>query len=471
MNSNAPTYNFNGIDYNPKFFIQTSTTNTSGQDLIANSVTINNSITQSAPLYKVYFSNNINTTSRKPIYQIIPDTAYYNINNYFNTISGYFVTPPNYAGFYEFSNLCYGTGPTNTIFNIIIYKNNLPIQKGSYGILPNATTQSIINETTPVYCNVNDVISYQLATTVSGIILTGMSNYFYGRYLYDSLVYYIPYASGNYTYSISTVSGSVFYLFTFTGSGTFTSSKSPESSLVSIFMCGGGGSGGMCNNINSVASGEGAGCIIEKNYITQPNTTYNISIGAAGLTTISNSIGNSGGNTTFYNSISSIIFQAKWGGGGGEAFSISGNLDIITISGFLLSTSGLYLNGGNSGYNDITYYGYGMQNFSGGGGASPRGNAISSAGVYGITSILIPNIPIACSAGGGSNAIDFNTNIKGGSSGNLNNGGFCGSRSDSIGGWCSGPSFGSAGAGGIFTTTQPSGYGKQGVVYIYCKMN
>src|SRR5215472_1141512 len=104
------------------------------------------------------------------------------------------------------------------------------------------------------------------------------------------------------TNSVTTVGGTLAYVFT--SSGTLTC---PSARTVNLLVVGGGGSGG-----NSYAGGGGAGEVVTYSSYSMPSGATTVTVGAGGAAVATGLSGNNGGDST----IGSCT--AKGGGGGGQ---------------------------------------------------------------------------------------------------------------------------------------------------------
>jgi len=142
----------------------------------------------------------------------------------------------------------------------------------------------------------------------------------------------------------------------------------------------GGGGGGGCS-YNTHGGGGGAGGYIENNSISVTETTYNIVIGAGGLSaqTQADVQGSNGSNTTAFG------YTAYGGGGGGSSNSSSASNDGVNggcgggADGYTSGDNGTAGTGSQGGNGGVGYGTSTTSNRSGGGGGGAGGNGTNGS--------------------------------------------------------------------------------------------
>ena len=174
------------------------------------------------------------------------------------------------------------------------------------------------------------------------------------------------------------------YTFTTTNTYYFTNSSSTAINFSFLLVGGGGGGGGghAKNNEYSGAAGGGGGGIYQSNFNISQSTTVTLSVGQGGngglggTSTVGDTDGNQGSDTTLSGGGNTII---GYGGGGGQ----HGAINTIPYGGS--GGNGNGGDGGRGGYMDeitdgnaSTYYN--PPTYSGGGGGGGNGRYVGKAG-------------------------------------------------------------------------------------------
>ncbi len=272
----------------------------------------------------------------------------------------------------------------------------------------------------------------------------------------------------------------------FSTPGTFTWTCPVGITSVKVECWGGGGGGGAATNVaGRVGGGGGGGSYVTNTLTVVPGTTYNITVGAGGLTPSTSSTtcyGLPGGKSEFSGAgITTITASGGTGGGGGTGVtgSTSGTPTVTGGSGGSL--------GGIYGYT-VTFAGTGTFSastaivtitggggFSAGAGISTTGslvaNVVSNPQGYGYTSAPTVTIKGASSTSDGTATALFNPDIDAGGTITKGANGTAGVSNTSGG---AGGAGGNGGAGGISNTivgsigavgTAPGGGGAGGFAF------
>lgn len=263
---------------------------------------------------------------------------------------------------------------------------------------------------------------------------------------------------GNITYSNG------YWLHTFTGSGTFSSTQTLE---IDALVVAGGGAGGSAER----GGGGGAGGLLTLRPTLLGVGAYPVVVGAGGAGYASSITGRAGNDGT---SSSFLTVSTVGGGGGGGGYSASTGNGTAGRSGGsgggggIQATSGQYAlaggsgtagqgnSGGSSGHDHSTY-GKG----GGGGGAGAAGTSISANGQTGTGGIGLPWNGTYYAGGGGGAGDGTNPTGPGG----LGGGGAAGF-SGSPAGTAGTANTGGGGGAGWFNPNASSGAGGSGVVII-----
>ena len=318
-----------------------------------------------------------------------------------------------------------------------IYQDGTFIQSVPYP-LTSTTIYNLINKNTYSFyvIGVNNGVQSEPSNNVSVYI----SDYF---------------ATGSYSYSNTTYSGTNYNVVTFTGSGTISFSITTVNTI-----CVGGGGGGGSGEINSAylvsSGGGGGGGVVSTTLNNITNNLYNILIGNGGVAGTTSGISGFDGSPSYINIGSAHIVTANGGYGGQTGDTVANNRGGNGgASGTPLST------GGAGGYANQTLSPNGLAGTIGGGG----GGGCYSGGVGGAGSVNI-QVPIygtAFGAGGGGGSFDNSPGVAGNT--NAGNGSYPGATA----GNGTANTGGGGGGGGYDNTklTNPGGNGGSGVVIFY----